>query len=95
MVFRDMVFACFTGNNYHRVGVIASGFKVGGSKCKFVAALRKAKFIPICTTTNNKLTLSLLAVRSITLATFSSVETSAVVMANLGIALVTVISTFC
>jgi hypothetical protein len=42
-----MGFACFTGNNYHRVGVIASDFKVGGSKGKFVTALRKAKFIPI------------------------------------------------
>jgi hypothetical protein len=36
----------------------------------------------------------LLAVRSITLATFSSVETSTVVMANLGIALVTAIVHF-
>jgi hypothetical protein len=40
-----MGFACFTGNNYHRVGVIASGLKVGGSKGKFVADLSAGVFI--------------------------------------------------
>jgi hypothetical protein len=30
-------FICFTGSNYHRVDMIASGFKVGGSKGKCVA----------------------------------------------------------
>jgi hypothetical protein len=46
-------FICFTGSNYHRVGMIASSFKVGGSKGKCVATKDKFSHALIFTITNN------------------------------------------